>query len=128
MWSRLRSTSQRAPSPAASVRALGGTTTGSATAAAGTTDNATPAPTPPPQPPREPGPEDCCQSGCERCMWDVYAADLKRYREAVAAASGGGLSPPPPPANTAATASVDAFAALEAKLEAEAAARRESRQ
>lgn len=54
-------------------------------------------------------------------MWDVYAAEMKRYKEAVAAATGGA---PPPPPTSAAAASVDAFAALEAKLEAEAKARR----
>lgn len=54
-------------------------------------------------------------------MWDVYAAELKAYQAAVAAATGGAAPPAP---TSAAAASVDAFAALEARLAAEAAARR----
>ncbi|KAF6265248.1 hypothetical protein COO60DRAFT_1479589 [Scenedesmus sp. NREL 46B-D3] len=29
--------------------------------------------------PQEPGPEDCCQSGCEHCVWEVYNQELKHY-------------------------------------------------
>ncbi|WIA30140.1 hypothetical protein OEZ86_000233 [Tetradesmus obliquus] len=31
--------------------------------------------------PTEPGPEDCCQSGCEHCVWEVYNQELKRYMQ-----------------------------------------------
>eukprot|EP00882_Tetradesmus_deserticola_P010462 GHRQ01011049.1.p1 GENE.GHRQ01011049.1~~GHRQ01011049.1.p1 ORF type:complete len:132 (+),score=41.92 GHRQ01011049.1:736-1131(+) len=31
--------------------------------------------------PTEPGPEDCCQSGCENCVWQVYNQELKRYMQ-----------------------------------------------
>lgn len=27
--------------------------------------------------PTEPGPEDCCQGGCQECVWDVYSRDLR---------------------------------------------------
>ncbi|WP_109479560.1 oxidoreductase-like domain-containing protein [Paraburkholderia sp. C35] len=36
------------------------------------------APTPP-----EPG--DCCQSGCDPCVFDMYTDELTRYREELAA-------------------------------------------
>ncbi|HXF67946.1 MAG TPA: oxidoreductase-like domain-containing protein [Burkholderiales bacterium] len=38
---------------------------------------------PPPQPPREPAPEECCQSGCDPCVFDRYYQALERYREAL---------------------------------------------
>ena len=36
----------------------------------------------PPQPssalkPTEPGPEDCCNSGCESCVWTIYLSELE---------------------------------------------------
>ena len=31
--------------------------------------------------PAEPGPEDCCQSGCVRCVWDVYDEQLEKYED-----------------------------------------------
>lgn len=40
---------------------------------------------PEPQPPVKPGAAECCESGCERCVFDVYADALERYREAHAA-------------------------------------------
>jgi hypothetical protein len=120
MWARLRPT-QRPSSPTASAAAAGRALQASSSSGAATEPAPADTARPLPQPPREPGPEDCCQSGCEACVWDVYAAEMKRYKEAVAAATGGA---PPPPPTSAAAASVDAFAALEAKLEAEAKARR----
>ena len=40
---------------------------------------------PRPQPPREPEPAECCGSGCERCVLDVYGDALARYERALAA-------------------------------------------
>ena len=31
--------------------------------------------------PEEPGPEDCCGSGCVRCVWDVYDEQLEKYED-----------------------------------------------
>ncbi|DBA74943.1 TPA: hypothetical protein ACH3X2_009270 [Trebouxia sp. C0005] len=30
--------------------------------------------------PQEPGPEECCQSGCSLCVWDMYKDNLHEYR------------------------------------------------
>jgi len=38
---------------------------------------------PPPTPPREPALEDCCQSGCDPCIFDIYQDALERYRLAL---------------------------------------------
>lgn len=49
---------------------------------------ATPPDTPPdprPQPPTPPLPGECCESGCERCVLDIYAEELAYYRQALAA-------------------------------------------
>ncbi|MCA0392586.1 MAG: oxidoreductase-like domain-containing protein [Proteobacteria bacterium] len=35
---------------------------------------------PKPLPPEPPLPSDCCDSGCDRCVLDVYAEDLQHYR------------------------------------------------
>jgi hypothetical protein len=49
------------------------------------------APTPPPdfdprpQPPTEPALEDCCRSGCNPCVFDLYEQALERYEAALAA-------------------------------------------
>jgi Oxidoreductase-like protein, N-terminal len=40
---------------------------------------------PAPEPPRAPEPDDCCQSGCERCVYDVYLSEVERYETALAA-------------------------------------------
>lgn len=38
---------------------------------------------PRPQPPQEPAPEECCNGGCERCVFDRYYEALERYRSAL---------------------------------------------
>lgn len=38
--------------------------------------------------PEEPGPEDCCQRGCQECVWDVYWRDMKAYNEQLALREG----------------------------------------
>jgi Oxidoreductase-like protein, N-terminal len=35
----------------------------------------------PPTCPAEPGPEDCCQSGCAVCVWDIYREQLQLYTD-----------------------------------------------
>jgi hypothetical protein len=42
-------------------------------------------PDPRPRPPEKPLPGDCCDSGCECCVMDVYADQLDAYREQLAA-------------------------------------------
>jgi hypothetical protein len=44
-----------------------------------------PAPDPRPEPPERPGDNECCQSGCEPCIFDMYADDMNEYRVALAA-------------------------------------------
>lgn len=39
----------------------------------------------PPTPPREPEPGECCQSGCEPCVYDLYWEAFERYERALAA-------------------------------------------
>ncbi|KAK4791827.1 hypothetical protein SAY86_032240 [Trapa natans] len=34
---------------------------------------------PRPPPPEKPLPDDCCGSGCVRCVWDIYYDDLEAY-------------------------------------------------
>jgi hypothetical protein len=35
---------------------------------------------PPPLPPRRPGNDECCHSGCDPCILDLYEEELERYR------------------------------------------------
>jgi hypothetical protein len=35
---------------------------------------------PRPVPPERPLPEDCCQSGCNACIFDLYQEALARYQ------------------------------------------------
>jgi hypothetical protein len=40
---------------------------------------------PPPIPPEKPLASDCCDGGCDRCVFDVYAEELALYEAALAA-------------------------------------------
>jgi hypothetical protein len=40
---------------------------------------------PRPTPPERPLPDDCCQSGCNPCVFDLYEEALERYETALAA-------------------------------------------
>ncbi|MEW7849345.1 oxidoreductase-like domain-containing protein [Massilia aurea] len=39
----------------------------------------------PPQPPSAPELDDCCRSGCNPCVFDLYDDALERYERALAA-------------------------------------------
>lgn len=39
---------------------------------------------PRPQAPEKPLPGDCCDSGCERCVQDIYAEEMDLYRQRLA--------------------------------------------
>ena len=39
---------------------------------------------PRPLPPREPALDECCQRGCEPCVFDRYHEALERYQRALA--------------------------------------------
>lgn len=39
----------------------------------------------PPVPPEKPLPADCCESGCDRCVLDIYAEELAHYDTQLAA-------------------------------------------
>ncbi len=36
-----------------------------------------------PEPPREPEPNECCQSGCDPCIYDHYWEACARYEQAL---------------------------------------------
>ena len=36
---------------------------------------------PRPVPPERPGDNECCQSGCDPCIFDFYADEMDRYRQ-----------------------------------------------
>lgn len=40
---------------------------------------------PPPVPPQKPLPFDCCESGCDRCVYEIYADELDHYQSELAA-------------------------------------------
>jgi hypothetical protein len=42
-------------------------------------------PDPPPIPPEKPLASDCCESGCDRCVFDIYADELAHYEAELAA-------------------------------------------
>jgi len=39
---------------------------------------------PPPVPPEKPLPQECCESGCPICVYDLYAEALDEYRRRLA--------------------------------------------
>ena len=39
---------------------------------------------PRPRPPEQPGDDECCRSGCDPCIFDLYQQELQQYREALA--------------------------------------------
>ena len=39
---------------------------------------------PPPTRPEKPLPSDCCESGCDRCVFEVYAEELEQYEAELA--------------------------------------------
>lgn len=39
---------------------------------------------PPPERPHKPLPFDCCESGCDRCVFDIYDEELTYYESALA--------------------------------------------
>ena len=49
---------------------------------------------PEPLPPQAPGENECCGSGCERCVWVVHAEETAHWRQAHA----DWLARQPPPA------------------------------
>jgi len=49
-----------------------------------------------PRKPEPPGPEDCCMSGCARCVYDLYAEDLQDYHEDLSEARAKLLNLQPP--------------------------------
>nr|WP_246641934.1 oxidoreductase-like domain-containing protein [Paraburkholderia edwinii] len=40
---------------------------------------------PRPEPPVRPSADDCCRSGCDPCVFDLYNEALERYHAALAA-------------------------------------------
>ncbi|KWR74714.1 oxidoreductase-like domain-containing protein [Cupriavidus sp. IDO] len=40
-----------------------------------------PADDPRPVPPERPGDDECCQSGCDPCVFDYYYQEMDRYRD-----------------------------------------------
>jgi hypothetical protein len=40
---------------------------------------------PRPVAPERPEPDECCNGGCERCIFDLYADALERYEQELAA-------------------------------------------
>lgn len=51
---------------------------------------------PRPQPPERPLPSDCCESGCEVCVYDLYEMELETYGKALAAWEARHLEADPP--------------------------------
>lgn len=41
-------------------------------------------PDPKPRPPEKPLPGDCCDSGCDSCVFTVYAEELEAYAQRLA--------------------------------------------
>lgn len=38
----------------------------------------------PPEPPEPPLPSDCCDGGCDRCVYDIYADEVDDYKQRLA--------------------------------------------
>jgi hypothetical protein len=51
---------------------------------------------PRPTPPEQPDPAECCQSGCDPCVFDVYQDEVTRYRARLAAWEARHATPPKP--------------------------------
>lgn len=32
--------------------------------------------------PQPPAPNECCESGCDPCVWDIYRAELQKWEQA----------------------------------------------
>jgi hypothetical protein len=47
--------------------------------------------------PEPPDPQDCCGSGCARCILDIYDEQLRAWEQAVAALREPVPPPEPPP-------------------------------
>lgn len=39
---------------------------------------------PRPVPPEAPQPNECCESGCDPCVYDCYAEEMRQYRQQLA--------------------------------------------
>ncbi|HLU13760.1 MAG TPA: oxidoreductase-like domain-containing protein [Arenimonas sp.] len=39
---------------------------------------------PRPREPEKPLPGDCCDGGCDRCVYDIYAEEMEHYRQQLA--------------------------------------------
>ncbi|MGH8076788.1 MAG: oxidoreductase-like domain-containing protein [Lysobacter sp.] len=59
-------------------------TTGTGVSSASPPARGTP-PDPPPLRPQRPLPFDCCESGCARCVFDIYDEELASYESALVA-------------------------------------------
>ncbi|MFI0397514.1 MAG: oxidoreductase-like domain-containing protein [Thiolinea sp.] len=34
-----------------------------------------------PEAPIPPAPNECCESGCDPCVWDIYYEELRKWQE-----------------------------------------------
>ena len=32
--------------------------------------------------PQQPAPNECCESGCDPCVWDIYRTELQKWEQA----------------------------------------------
>ena len=32
--------------------------------------------------PQPPAPNECCESGCDPCVWDIYRTELQKWEQA----------------------------------------------
>lgn len=40
---------------------------------------------PPPKPPEKPLASDCCEGGCDRCVFDIHAEEMEQFERELAA-------------------------------------------